>query len=408
MYEENRKLLEALKERFNRWLHIDDYGTLYTLAASKISHKLPGPTIWAMLIGASAGGKTAYLKALTTIGEISIDDLTKNSMLSGYKSHDTDENSQFADKIKNNIWYIYDLSMLMSKHHEERSAILSQLRMIYDGKLTKPYGTKKVLEADTSHNTLICASTPAIDRTLLEDQILGTRFIQYRMPPGNRKLIMDIIDQTRQDIVAMDGSLKRGVADWWEEIRIDEYEPNEAETEALHRLSEIATILRTSVDVDKSGEPANIATSEEPGRFYNQIRKMYSSYRILGLTEEESIPLIRKLCIDNINPIRLKLLKYLDEVFKRDKFGEGLTTSQIHSNTGVGKKAIKTHLHSLNMIGIVDFKCKELGFGRVEDRWRLLDTNLHLVFADGYKDYAGKSLARIYNKFRTQEMRKLT
>ena len=54
----NRIKLDQLTENFKQWLHIEDPNLLYTMAAMKVSHRIPGDPIWIQFIGPSSGGKS--------------------------------------------------------------------------------------------------------------------------------------------------------------------------------------------------------------------------------------------------------------------------------------------------------------------------------------------------------------
>lgn len=371
VYEQNRKHLDALINRFNHWLHIENPQTLYTIAAAKISHKLPGDPIWLMLIGPSSDGKSEILKAFTQQGEHNLDDLTSHTFITGYTSKKTDHIPQYAERLANSIWYIYDMSILLNKGYEERGEILSQLRMIYDGRVTKPFGTKTVISVDTPNNTLIAGSTPAIDATILEDQIMGTRFMTWRTETGNRQAIMSKIDEMEKDWCAARNSMKVGVQDFEANIKIEDYTTTDQENQNLQLLADLTTLMRTSVQLDRSKELSNPAYPEAPGRFYKQLRKLYRAYRVIGLTEEESLLCMRKLCIDCILPNRLRILKWLVE--HSDVEGTHTTTS-VSNGCQMGFGATKAHLSCLMGLGIVHYNREfHVDFRREIDDWRLLD-----------------------------------
>jgi len=399
MVETNRDRLNRLQDKFKEWLHLENDTLLYTLTAAKLTHKLPGDPVWLMLIGASSGGKSEMLRALKQPGEINIDDLTEKTFVSGYKSKATDGEPQFATKLANHIWYIFDLSVLMSKNSDERSSILSDMRQIYDGRIIKQFGTKSTETVECPNNTLICATTPVIDATILEDQQLGTRFITYRIKASNRHAMMDMIDRNQDRLTIMRDALNLSVQEFEESIEVTKYQMCEVDNQNLQIMCNMTTLLRTSVSMDRHGEPSNLSYPEEPGRLYKQMKKMYCAYRIIGLTEDESLKCIRKICQDNINPIRVRLLKHMYDNNKTDEYGHNrvYTTSQIHVATGFGKKAIKSHLHALNMLGMVSYDIEEDQFGRViKDKWCLLEANLSLLLANGLKEKMGRSMWPIY------------
>lgn len=399
----NRKRLDKLKLDIKEWLHIEDDSLIETIAAVKFTHRIPGPPVWIMIIGPSSGGKSELLKAFTQPGEHHLDDLTENTFVSGYVSKQTKDIPHFAQTIANKIWYIYDLSILMSKNSEERSQILSDMRMVYDGQIIKKYGNKTSASADCPNNTLICGTTPVIDNTILEDQQLGTRFLQYRIKASNRHAIMDTIDRNHDRIATMGPSLKVAVQEFEESIKSQDFTTSEVDNQNLQLMCNMTTLLRTSVAMDRMGEPSNLAYPEEPGRFYKQIKKMYMAYRMLGLSEEEAITNIRRLCQDNVNPIRCRIIRHLYERSGAAEHPEDkeFSTSKIHVATGIGKKTIKTNLHTLHLMGVVSYGLDEDQYGRViRENWRLLDMNLQLLFGGVCKDRIGRSLWPLFLKLR--------
>jgi hypothetical protein len=403
MANSNREKLDKLSQKFGEWLHLEDPYLIPTLSAMKVSHKIPGDPIWLLLIGPSSGGKTECLRALQQKGELNVDDLTEHTFVSGYRSKEADKEAQFAAKLSGRLWYIFDLSILLSKNSEERSSILSDMRMVYDGKVTKVFGNKQQIEVECPGNTLICGTTPVIDNTILEDQQLGTRFITYRLKASNRHAMMDMIDRNQDRMVMMRENLNLSIREFEQSIDYTPYILTDVDNQNLQIMSNMTTLLRTSISLDKQGEPSNLSYPEEPGRLYKQMKKLYSAYRMIGLSEEESLRCIRKICQDNVNPIRVRLLKYMfdnNKVGGRADFGENyFTTTQIHIATGLGKKTVKSHLHTLHMLSIVNYDCEENQFGQiVKDKWSLLDANLSLLLSNGVKFNLGRSMWPIYKK----------
>lgn len=379
---ENRELLDNLVKRFSYWLHIENPQTIYTLVAAKITHQLPGDPVWLMVIGPSSDGKTELLKAFTQQGEHYLDDLTSHTFVTGYISKKTDHLPQYAERLANSIWYIYDMSIILNKGYEERGEILSQLRQIYDGRLVKPFGNKTEVKVDTPNNTLICGSTPAIDATILEDQIMGTRFLTWRTETGNRQNIMNKIDEMEATWEAARPSLKVGVEDFFTNVKIKDYTTTDIENTNLQTLANHTTLMRTSVQLDRNKELSNPAYPEAPGRFYKQIRKIYRAYRVIGLTEEEALACIRKLCVDCILPNRLNVLRWLVDNNRKNRKDqpEGKTeslphsTSEIMNGVQMGFGACKSHLSCLMGLGLVHYeRYYDLDYRREIDRWTLLD-----------------------------------
>lgn len=379
--QDNRKHLDELVDNFKKWLHIEDPGTLHTLCAVKMAHKLPGDPVWMMLIGPSSDGKSEVMGAFTQRGEISIDSVTPNTFVSGYQLMKGERPIQFAELLANKIWYIYDFSIIMSKHADERGKILSDLRKIYDGRISKRYGTGDLVDVECPNSTLIVGCTPAIDSTILEDQILGTRWLLWRTTTGDRTRIMEKIDATARDLKIMRTSLNLAVATYEDAIEVGAYKMSEIENQNLQVLTNLTTIMRTSVELDRQKEARNLAYPEAPGRLYRQLKKMYAAYRLIGLTEVESIQAVRTLCLNSINPVRRDVVKYL---VNNKKLWHN--TTEIATACRMGKGHTKGELSALNALGLVDYKEETVGYKNY-DCWWLAAGNFDLMLSmnNGWK-----------------------
>jgi len=378
----NRKHLDDLVDVFKQWLHIEDIKYIWTLGAMRITHQLEGDPCWMMIIGPSSDGKTEFLKAFTKEVDVTVDDISSKAFVSGMKKYD--ENQRYlAERIANNLWFIYDMSIMLSKRAEERSMILSDMRMIYDGRIVKEFGNHQRISIDTPNNTLIAASTPEIDRTMLEDALLGTRFMTYRIQTMNRFAVMDMIDINENRKEIMRESLNIAVKQFLNMITVEDYDTGEVENMNLQTMANMTTLLRTSVSLDKNGEPANIAYPEGAGRLYKQIKKLYKAYRIIGLSENESLDCVRKICIDNIDPRRIKVMRYIYDNTKKDQYGmvKSFTTSNISQVVHMGKKTVKSICHIMAALGLLNYTITEEHFHEI-DNWTLLDSNIHLMFKD--------------------------
>ena len=375
--EANRRILDELVERFQYWLHIEDPYVIYTIAAVKASNKMSGDPVWLMLIGPSSDGKSEILRAFTQPEDFSVDDITPKTFVSGFiqpkkdkQGNPIEQKPHFAEKIAGKVLFVYDLSILMSKHYEDRSTILSDMRMIYDGCLKKEYGNRVEVEVNTEGTTLICGSTPLIDKTILEDQLMGTRFITYRTHTKDRDAVMKKIMANIHDMAALRSSLQVGVMQFEQNMKLEEIGIEDSTKEKLMNLGNQTALLRTSASLDRNREPDNIIYPEGPGRILKQLINLYRGYRVIGLTDEEAIEGIRKLCRYNVIPVRVKILKYL-----KNHSNGWVTTSEVATNTKLGKGTTKGQLYSLTQLGLVDYKIIEV-FHREVDQWKLLDCDL--------------------------------
>lgn len=188
-------------------------------------------------------------------------------------------------------------------------------------------------------------------------------------------MVMDKIDINLKDMAAMRGSLKAKVFDYFTNVTIEDIELVEQELTNIKILTEQTRILRTSVELDKNKEIRNIAYPEGAGRLYKQLLKLYKAYRVIGLTEFEATDCIRKICIDNINPVRMKILRYM--VDHNDNFS---TTSEIARNTKLGKGSCKGHLFSMTALDIIQYdEVFDSEQKRMLDQWLLIGGDFNLL-----------------------------
>jgi predicted transcriptional regulator len=110
-----------------------------------------------------------------------LDDLTENTFLSAMKGKTGEELSLLNRIGPRGMIVISDLTGIFSKPSEARAAILSQLRMIYDGEMTKHSGSKGKPISWKGQLGIIAGSTPSIYKKFEEVAMMGERFMYYRL-----------------------------------------------------------------------------------------------------------------------------------------------------------------------------------------------------------------------------------
>ena len=118
-----------------------------------------------------------------------IDEVTKDTFLSGKvddpKKGRRIKSASLLHRIGNDGSVISaNFSTFSSNEEKNLSAILSQLRRIYDGNYCHEFGTDEHLDERTwsGRLTLLAGATPAIDRHFAVFQLLGERFLRVRWP----------------------------------------------------------------------------------------------------------------------------------------------------------------------------------------------------------------------------------
>lgn len=177
--------LTELKTELKKYQYFEDMGFIEASLASIISARLKlGDPLWLILIGPSSSGKSQVLRPLAMTDNLfmhQIDDLTENTFLSAMKSKGGGEMSLLNRIGPRGMIVISDLTGIFSKPAEARAAILSQLRMIYDGEMTKHSGSTSKAISWKGQLGIIAGSTPSIYKNLEEVAMMGERFMYYRL-----------------------------------------------------------------------------------------------------------------------------------------------------------------------------------------------------------------------------------
>lgn len=132
--------------------------------------------------------KTVLLEALSGLPECHfVDKLTPNTFLSGQIQQPDNKGTgspSLLHRIGQTGILIYsDFSTILAMNRDHRNAILADMRRIYDGKLSREFGTterpaERVWEGRL---TFAAAATPAIDTYFSVFQSLGERFVLIRL-----------------------------------------------------------------------------------------------------------------------------------------------------------------------------------------------------------------------------------
>ena len=88
-----------------------------------------------------------------------------------------------------------ELSEVLTKNHEERSQIFSQLRDLYDGHVVYGYGTTDQIIDVHCRIGLIVGMTGAIDLYTAHQAVLGERFLKIRPKWDREKALTAAMEQ---------------------------------------------------------------------------------------------------------------------------------------------------------------------------------------------------------------------
>ena len=133
--------LKEIKEKWSEFLILKDDKCIDVILATLIGNMLlDKDPIWMLIVSPSSGGKSTLLSPTVDISNVHfIDDLTEKTLLSGYKVKG--KNASLLQMIGSGMMVFSDFTSILTKNPVTKGEILSQLKLVYDRKVSKFTGT---------------------------------------------------------------------------------------------------------------------------------------------------------------------------------------------------------------------------------------------------------------------------
>jgi len=351
--------IKILRDSFKKWLYIEDDDYISIVLGVFISHEIPGDPAWMYIVGPSSDCKTEMLRAFTTTDVVLTQSISSKTLISGVNPKDKNRRKyDLAPRLHKKIWMIYDFSEMLAKKAEERNDIFSQLRSLYDGTVSRTFGTGAEVVYGTGkkddpkiHCTLLAASTPVIDAYFLEQQLLGTRHLFYRVNTQNGGRIMKKISENDEKTDQMRAELNQAVRDYLSGLKIREVNINETTIKKIEELTSFMIKMRAGVSIDRyTDEVTQPAYPEKPGRAYKMLLKLYKALQhIPDLTGEDCLRIIQKVVKSTIPDKRLRVLEQVLNL-ENDEY----TANTIARPLRIGNRVVRRELNALWQLDYVE------------------------------------------------------
>lgn len=275
---------EELCEVVDKWLKLPDKNVLKVIVAGLVAHHFASDPLWIFLVAPPSGTKT---ELITTISDLPfvypLSDLTAQTFASGMIAK-KDNDPSLLSKLKNNVLVMKDFTTVLNMRREDRAMILSQLREIYDGKYSKAFGTGKQLNWE-GRLSMIAGVTSIIDTQLAVFQVMGERFIMYRIPQPNDKEVARLALKMTGHEKQMRQELKSGIKRFFNSITIPNIEDIVMPEEILNSLASLASfvvIARSGVIRDQyRREVEYIPSPEAPSRLAKQLGTLIKALAVI-------------------------------------------------------------------------------------------------------------------------------
>lgn len=351
--------LPELKEIIQKYQYMEDTKVIDVAVASVIATRLKlGDPLWLIIIGASSGGKSQILRPVAKTDEKfiqQVDDMTENTLLSGMKSKSGEKNS-LLDRMGNlGMFAISDLTVLFSKNSESRATILSQFRMLYDGKMTKHSGSLAKPLTWEGHLGVISGSTPSIYSIFEEVSDMGERFIYYRMKEYDGKKATRLALGRKLFGSDLDTELSEAYGDYIKGVvRENADKPVELSEEVVERIIEISDFaerVRTMSHYDKyTKETSRKPISAMPTRTALQLNTLAKALTVMEKSDPEIMEILDWCGWSLANEEKRECLGILSKV----DFEHSLNTSSVADKIGLSTSVIGLVLQNLASVGVLD------------------------------------------------------
>src|SRR5262245_43141264 len=177
--------LTELQERITSFLLLRDPDVLPVTLGARAAHRFGGTPVWLLLVAPPSGSKTELILALRRMPDTYfLSELTARTFASGLETHGAAPS--LLARLYEEVLLLKDFTTVLEMHHDERQAILAQLREIYDGRYDKTWGTGKELHWE-GRLGLIAGVTPIIDKYHGVLAVLGERFVMLRVEQPERE-----------------------------------------------------------------------------------------------------------------------------------------------------------------------------------------------------------------------------
>lgn len=288
------KLAAHMEENF----HAPDLEAIRVMMSAAASHHLwpQASPVWIMLIGASGSGKTSQvMPALQAFeGFRAISHLTKATFLSGWRAGEKGETGLLKKCGDSVIFGVSDFTGISTMSKDNLAEVLSQMRQMYDGEVSKNFGTGHHEEWKGKATMLAC-TTPEIERRFRLWDSLGARFLLVRWRMGDPELLaLKAAEQERQVwIKEQITELAREFLGLYREVESPGSSRGEMEELGLQKAAALVARLRKPVTLDGSEIVENVggSDSEGPGRImqatYNVARAHATLFRRTQVTQSD-------------------------------------------------------------------------------------------------------------------------
>jgi len=346
-----------VKDTVKKYLYLEDDTIIDILMGAFLANQLKADPFWLIIIAPPSSAKTELLRGFDGNSKVEfLSSLTPKTLVSGFKKEDGTEPSLLATLDKK-ILILKDFTTILTLRSEHRQEILSQLREIYDGFYNSAYGTGKNFEWK-GRVGLMAACTPEFDNHQAAINILGDRYILFRMNIQNSEAVSNFAQKVIGKEQEMRDEIKCTFSKFLTQFdnfifSTESFSPNDK----LTNLACFCAGGRCGVSRNYRNQAIiSIPEPEGPARLIKQLTQLgvgIAFSRGKSNIDSEIYKIIAKVGLDLMPTIRKKILFCLwqEHAFEKNQFG--LSINEISSRCNLPYSTIKYYLEELQAIRII-------------------------------------------------------
>lgn len=361
---------------FQNFLEFNDFDAIRVMLATIVANGMDTDPVWLFLVAPSSSAKSELVRSIELIeGTYMLSSLTPNTLISGaLPKKDKETGKEYPDPSlllrvpDGTIFLMKDFTTILNMRIENRLEILAQLREVYDGKISKEFGTGFSKEWSGKVG-FISGVTYEIEEAILVNSKFGDRFLYYKMSTVDENKAFAKIDSVMGNEENLRYFIKEAVAGYFlslkEQMRVKPL-PKYV-TNAIAQLCRLAVRMRGFVKRDAYGnhDIERVSPMESPMRVYKEVVALAMGLAALrgGEWSDDDYHIVAKICLDATPSWRTEVVKSLEAT--RDMW---MATDDIGLSLKRPTKAIRLILEDLECFGVVLRTKGEEGFAHT---WKL-------------------------------------
>ncbi len=355
--------LDEIYGKHKEWLYIEDTKIIDLKLATEIARQIHceegGKPLWIIIVAPSGSAKSEFLETLLIGMPDTTYDLRKlspNVLVSG-----NPKAKDLAPDLNGKLVIVSDSSRMTCLYGDEKNAIFTQLRDLYDGYAGKHVGMptgKKPMVYSGLKVTMLWGAVPAIEKEVILQGELGTRFLLYYFSPPNSDEAMDMmqkraskgrIEEFKRDTGETEYRFLREIEKKkpWQKVDV------ESSAKELMNVAKRLSYMRATADIDwYTGVTKSPISKEEPTRAFGQFRTLYRALMSLSpdYPHERAMEIIRQVAYSSGSRMRSAVF----DVIKA--FNPEVKTSTIAEEIRTGYVTVRAECYILWALGLVEKK----------------------------------------------------